>query len=107
MAAPGAIDTGRVYCYVRNFGGVDVWGQIAILVPTDGMQSAGDGFGSSLAVNGGTLIAIGSPNHMTARGAVYIYERNAPSFEQYGFVAKIMSPLQLVGLVWLQHCAHR
>lgn len=71
--APGA---GAAYLLHRDQGGTDQWGQVAKLLPADGMEEAE--FGRAVAVDG-DLAVIGAPRHAAAAfngGAIYIASRN-------------------------------
>jgi hypothetical protein len=84
--------SGSAYVFQRNVGGADNWGQVKKLTASD--AAAGDEFGISVAVNGGT-IAVGaryddlSGDH---GGSVYLFNRNQGGNDYWGEAETIVSP---------------
>lgn len=70
----GASQQGRVYVYVRSGG---VWTQQLNLYAFNG--SATDRFGSSVAIDGDTLV-VGAPRQGSTHGAVYVYTRTGTTW---------------------------
>lgn len=86
--------TGAAYVYERNAGGVDSWGEVAMLVASDAATL--DIFGISVSLSGDTVI-VGAHRDDDAcpedrrcnSGAAYVYERNAGGVDSWGEVAKL------------------
>lgn len=101
MAAAGAPrDTngegaaaGAVYLFSRNTGGADLWGQSLKL--TDGLQTAGDEFGSAVALEDSFLL-VGAPKGDVSgavdAGEAYLYERNEDAADGWGRVQSFVAP---------------
>ena len=80
-------DSGAVFVYEKDLGGVDLWGfkerLLPVAGPIDGITL--DNFGSTLALDGNTLAigAIGANRALTAGnlhfGAVYVFDRPNPA----------------------------
>lgn len=74
--AGGFGQQGKVYHYGRDVGGSNAWGWLSTIAAFDNARDAN--LGSSLTVNGGSLLA-GAPEHDVGEGAVYeIIESDAP-----------------------------
>ncbi|SDD06376.1 putative Ig domain-containing protein [Aquimonas voraii] len=75
--------------YVQGFDGAQ-WQQEAKITPADGVNF--DYFGEAVALSG-DIAAVGAPDHQSARGAVYLFQRNGASWSQF---AKLLpsDPLQ-------------
>ena len=83
------VNSGAVYQFAQDSGGVGNWGQVRKILATDG--SAYDYFGASLATDGLTLV-VGAEREDTGgndAGAVYLYERDAGGPESWGLADKI------------------
>ena len=82
---------GRVYLYSRAAG----WARIKTLEDTAGL--AGDGFGSSLALYGDTLVAgapyVDAAATMADSGAAFVFERDAGGPDQWGLAARLVAGL--------------
>ncbi len=68
------VNSGSAYIFIRNEGGTDNWGEVAIITASD--AAAGDNFGESVSVFGGFAI-VGAANNDdagTSSGSVYIFE---------------------------------
>ncbi len=79
-------NSGAVYLFERDQGGLDNWGQVKRLVG----ESANDQYGYEVAVSGDTL-AIGAPyddDAGTNTGTVYIYYRNNGGANNWGLEKK-------------------
>ena len=94
--AVGAIELsttrpGNTYIFERDAGGLNNWGQIAKLTPSDG--TAGNGFGISLSLQDDTLVvgahkATGVENNS---GAAYVYKQNPDNPNQWDEITKLIS----------------
>lgn len=78
------VNGGAAYIYAYDED-TDSWIQDTKLFPIDG--NAYDEFGASVAISG-NRVAVGAPNHASAAGAVYIYEKNDSAWVE---VAKLTS----------------
>jgi len=91
--AVGAFGTnnsqGMAYVFGRNQGGAGHWGLAATL--SDPGTTALDDFGSSVAVNGDTLV-VGSYHSGNAEGTAYIYSRNLGGAGLWGLAASLSDP---------------
>jgi hypothetical protein len=76
VGAPAAGGTGVAYVFVRKGGR---WVQKARLVATDG--AVGDVFGSSVSVDGKTVV-IGAPGKSQSTGAAYVFKRRGARWPQ-------------------------
>ncbi len=88
---------GAVYVFERNGGGVDNWGEVKKIIPTDVAQY--DYFGTSVALEGDRL-AVGSSgddsgcapiNPTCDAGAVYVFERNHGGIGMWGQTAELLA----------------
>jgi hypothetical protein len=86
-------NSGAVWLFGRDVGGIDNWGPIAKILPGD---SAGDqSFGYSVAIKGTTLV-VGAPDDDAAcvanpncdSGAYYVFERDQGGVDAWGEVLK-------------------
>lgn len=77
----------RAHVFHRDHGGVNNWGEVKQLVPSDGHGF--DGFGSSLALDGDTAIV--GAYRWNDEGAAYVYERHEGGPDNWGEVAKLRS----------------
>jgi hypothetical protein len=79
-------NAGAAYVFERNAGGVEAWGQTAVM-NGGGMDWR---LGSAVAVQG-SLLAIGAPNYNASTGKVLMYQRSAAGWsalrEQNGLAA--------------------
>ncbi len=66
-------NSGSAYIFYRHEGGTDNWGQVAKITASD--ATAGDRFGTSVAMSGG-LAVIGATGVGNVVGAAYIFERD-------------------------------
>ena len=101
IGARGYGGTGAVFIFERDAGGVDQWGQTAVVVPSDAAE--GDRFGHAVTIEG-DLLVVGSigdddPNPsaapgttiLDAAGSVYFFERDAGGPGQWGQVDKLVA----------------
>lgn len=85
-AAAGAYradsDTGAVYIFHKDTGGIDNWGQVAKIIPSDGQP--GDRFGYAVDIKDTNLIvgAVPSTDTPTTPGYVYIFSRSGSTWSQ-------------------------
>lgn len=86
VGAPNAdiagADSGAAYLFERNTVGPDAWQLVKALTPPDGV--AGDHFGRSVTVYDDTAV-IGAPDKNSGQGAVYIFVRNQPTADNWGW----------------------
>ena len=101
IGARGYGGTGAVFIFERDAGGVDQWGQTAVVVPSDAAE--GDRFGHAVTIED-DLLVVGSigdddPNPsaapgttiLDAAGSVYFFERDAGGPGQWGQVDKLVA----------------
>ena len=81
-------NAGAAYIYNRNQGGTGQWGLAATL--NDPAATAGDAFGNSVAVNGGTVV-VGAKGTSNNQGAAYIYSLSQSS-GSWGLAASLNDP---------------
>lgn len=88
-ALVGAYGGEAAYVFQRNSGGTNAWGEVAKLTATDG--TAGDHFGWSVAMNGGTALigAYKDDDSGFESGSAYVFERNANGPNAWGQVRKL------------------
>jgi len=87
----GGFDAGSVYIFERNEGGPNNWGQVRKITASD--PGSSDLFGVSLALQGNTLAigAEGQDKNGNQTGLVYLLDRDAGGFDNWGEV-KFLSP---------------
>ena len=73
---------GKAYIYSRDKGGINNWGQVAILVSSDG--AADDCFGQSVAVDGSTAVVGSICGGSVHEGQAYIYYRDQGGSDNWG-----------------------
>lgn len=85
-------DQGAAYIFYRNQGGADNWGQLRKIAASD--KGDGDGFGFSVSIDGPTVIvgSDGEDGAGTDRGAAYVFVKDQGGVDNWGQVAKIVSP---------------
>jgi hypothetical protein len=89
---PGA---GAVYILERDHGGAGNWGEVAKLMAGD--AESGDVFGSSVAIDGDTLVAgaaqkDGGPTNLPGwAGAAYVFERDDGGAGNWGEVKQLLA----------------
>ena len=93
----GGAEAGSAYIFERDHGGVDNWGQVIKLLASD--AQAGTRFGSSVAVDGDTVVvgADYDDENGTNAGSAYVFERNQGGDNNWGQLTKLMAP---IGLPW-------
>ena len=84
----GTLETGAVYIFQEDAGGIGNWGEFKKITPSDG--AAGDHYGIYVDFDGVTL-AVGSRDTNGLVGGVYIYERNLGGADNWGEVKKTTS----------------
>ena len=82
--------SGSAFVYRRDEGGLDNWGEVIKITPSDGAR--GNGFGTSVAINADTAIvgAIGGDGNETYSGSAYVFERKpvaVPTMAEWGIMA--------------------
>ena len=82
-------DTGSVYIYTRNQGGLENWGEVKKINSAD--AAGGDEFGYALAIDGDLLIAttVNDDDNGADSGSAYIFERNQGGADNWGQVKKL------------------
>lgn len=80
-----ASNSGCAYVLQRNHGGADLWGEVAILRPSD--PENGDYFGEDVGISGDTVV-VGARGNGDS-GAAYVFERNHGGADNWGEVAKL------------------
>lgn len=86
---PSGDNSGAAYVFERNQGGSNAWGQVAKLTASDG--AATDSFGTSVAIDGATVV-VGAKYHTGpayASGAAYLFARNQGGPDAWGQVTKL------------------
>jgi hypothetical protein len=75
---------GIAYVYQKDQGGVDNWGEVAVLVASNGV--AQDAFGWSVAIDGDTVVIGAYRNDFLFEnsGMAYVFERNAGGPDAWG-----------------------
>ena len=83
-------DSGSVYFFERNQGGMDNWGFVKKLTAFDGV--AGDQFGSGLSLSGDlALVGAGLKDDQGLdSGAAYLFERNRGGPNNWGLAKKLL-----------------
>ncbi len=87
----GAQVPGSIYVFGRDVGGPNNWGMVRRILPAD--PSNGQRFGSSLALEGDTLV-VGSEqddDKGIGSGSVYVLERNLGGADAWGQVIKLLA----------------
>jgi hypothetical protein len=83
VGAPGAGTAGHAYVFERDAGGVDAWGETALLSPFPVAEPLRQ-FGSAVSLDGETLV-VGHPRSQDD-GAVLVFERGFPGVpNQFGW----------------------
>ncbi|MEM7249198.1 MAG: FG-GAP repeat protein, partial [Acidobacteriota bacterium] len=81
--------TGRAYIFGRDEGGVDQWGQVAVLTASD--AAVGDNFGFTVA-GGEEIVVVGALGQDEAgdnAGAAYVFSRDEGGPAAWGELAKL------------------
>ena len=81
----GGSSRGAVYVFERNNGGVDNWGEVAILSAEDAADH--HQLGTRVSVDGDVIVT-GAPQ-LDSQGAVYLFDRNAGGPDNWGQVARL------------------
>ncbi|RLD09335.1 MAG: hypothetical protein DRI44_08700, partial [Chlamydiae bacterium] len=82
-------DYGTAYVFERNAGGINNWGQVKKLIPSDGEWS--DQFGQSVAVDGDVIIVGMTDSTVSKHGSAYIFERNYGGINNWGQTKKLLA----------------
>lgn len=82
---------GSAYVYYRNYGGSDNWGEVAKIIPTDGVWN--DYFGHCVAASDNTMVvgAYGDDDNGSNNGAHYIYYRDQGGSDNWELIKKSVS----------------
>ena len=81
---------GRAHCFERNQGGAGSWGWVQELTASD--QGAGEYFGISVSISGGTAVVGAHGFHLApgaSEGSAYLFERGLSGGQPWTEVAKI------------------
>ncbi|MDA8745878.1 pre-peptidase C-terminal domain-containing protein [Rubripirellula amarantea] len=85
-------DTGAVYVFARDQGGVSNWGEVKAIEAAD--ASASDHFGFSVSIDG-TTVAVGSPlddeGGSNQLGSVYLFAQDQGGADNWGQVTKLLA----------------
>lgn len=93
----GYSDPGAVYIFERDQGGAGNWGQVGRLT---GSLDHGVKFGSSLALDGSTLV-IGEPGtNDPGCGAVLVFRRNLSNPNHWEEVIRLLDPEAAYGIIY-------
>ncbi len=87
----GGTNSGAVYIFERNYGGVNAWGEVKKLTASDAQEN--DDFGISVAV-WGDVIVVGvrrEDDGGSDSGAAYIFERNSGGINFWGETKKLLA----------------
>ncbi len=84
--AGAGIDQGSAYVFVRSGG---VWSEQQKILASD--AGAGDFFGASVAISGGTVV-VGAPFNTGAQGSAYVFVLSGPLAELQELVAEDAAP---------------
>jgi FG-GAP repeat len=81
--------SGSAYIFSRDHGGIDNWGEVLELTPSDG--AAYDGFGHSVSISGDTAIvgADGDDDNGSYSGSAYIFSRDQGGADNWGEIKKL------------------
>ncbi len=85
----GGADSGSVYIFDRNQGGVENWGQVKKLTASD--AGAGDRFGISVAISKDTVVVGASFDDLAGSnsGSAYVFDRNRGGVGSWGQVKRL------------------
>jgi len=81
-------DQGMAYVFSRNKNGANQWGEMAILVASDGERW--DSFGESVWVGGETVV-VGAPDADDSRGTAYVFSRNQGGGDAWGEARRLVA----------------
>lgn len=90
-------NSGSVYIFQKDQNGVNNWGEVKKIAPTD--KAYGDNFGGSVSINGTTLL-VGASNEdddaaglnpILSAGSAYIFEKDQGGLNNWGQVKKIVA----------------
>ena len=87
----GGTNSGAVYIFERNLGGVNAWGEVKKLTASDAQEN--DEFGISVAV-WGDVVVVGvrrEDDGGSDSGAAYIFERNSGGVNAWGEAKKLIA----------------
>ncbi len=83
---------GTVYVLERNQGGINNWGEVKKLIPSDGDRF--DEFGSAIALDGNTAVVGAGRETLGVNdwaGAAYVFERNVGGTNAWGETKKLIA----------------
>jgi gliding motility-associated-like protein len=85
--------SGSVYIYHKDQGGIDNWGEVKKIVPSD--NGTNDTFGFDVSIYGDN-IAVGAHGDASFSGSVYIFNRNQGGANNWGQVKKLSATVPIV-----------
>jgi len=86
-----AVESGAAYVFDRNLGGLDAWGEITKLVPSDAVAEDRAGYEVGIL---GDFVVVGSGWHDAVAdkaGAAYVFSRNSGGADAWGEVEKLVA----------------
>ncbi len=83
-------NSGSVHIFGRNKDGINKWGKIKEIIPSDG--TAEDRFGRSVGISGDAVVVGASDDdNGNNSGAAYVFERNKDGNDNWGEVGKLLA----------------
>ncbi|GJM09213.1 MAG: hypothetical protein DHS20C11_14890 [Lysobacteraceae bacterium] len=89
VGASGDGNTGSAYVFMRDQGGIDMWGQVIRITASD--AASGDSFGAAVAIDG-DIAVVGNftdADMGTDTGSAYVFSRNQGGANMWGQVTKL------------------
>ncbi len=86
-------NAGAAYVFQRDQGGLQNWGEVAKLTPTD--AASGDWFGESVAIDGDTLVVgalFDDGSQIDDTGSAYVFQRDHGGAGSWGQLQKLTVP---------------
>ncbi len=80
--------SGAAYIFERNSGGVNFWGEVKRITPSN--PGIGNSFGYSVSISGNTAV-VGAYQY-GGNGSAFIFERNTGGADNWGEVKRIIDP---------------
>lgn len=87
---PAGFQTGSVYVFERDAGGVDNWGEVKKLVASN--RTTSDDFGTDVTISGDTAVVSAPFQGSNEKGAAYIFERDSGGPANWGEVLFLRPP---------------
>ena len=92
--AQGHSGAGTAYVYIRNRGGADDWGFMTKLDAGVSFAEDNDHFGDAVAISGDRIVVgayYADLNLNNAAGAVYVFERNFSTADDWGMATRLLA----------------